>query len=345
MGFNSHKDRKNENFLDKSIGTSQQIDDEALEWIMILTSGESNTKVILDCQKWRKQSSQHEQAFQNARSLWLSLSQSDQLSPNLYPEFQLIENNRFKSISPFSIPQLLIWQRFFPDPRFMWPILFLFFSISVLSIYLLQPNYDYETNYGQIKNFQLSDGSQVTLNTNSGIKVNFSSSQREILLEKGEAFIHVSHANIPLIVKTGDNIIKAMNSAFSIAKDNKNVKIIVSEGSLNITHPISKRTPVYKGQQVIFNHYQMNIKSINVSQQLSWKKGILTFSNDSLYNIINTAQKYDHRTWVIYLNSQNKNKLFSTTINIKDMDHWLDALTKITPIKVKRFGSILIIYD
>ncbi|MCF0263857.1 FecR domain-containing protein [Acinetobacter guillouiae] len=347
MGFSFRKDKKNEKLIEKAveISSSQQIDDEALEWVLVLTSGESNKKKIVACQKWRKQSSRHEYAFQQARKLWLTLGQSESLSPDLFIELQPSVHYPLKSNSPFAIPHFLLWHYIFPNPKFVLPSIFLILVLFVSSIYFLQPQYDYETDYGQIQNFQLSDGSRITLNTNSGIKVNFSSTHREVSLEKGEAFIQVSQSNIPFIVKTGDNVINAFSSAFSVAKNDQNTKVTVSDGHLDILLPSSNRISVYTGQQAIFNRYQIKLNEVNINQQLSWRKGVLIFSNDSLYKIINTVREYDDRKWVVYINNKNQNKLYSTTINIHNIDQWINGLSQMTSLKVKDFGSFLVIYN
>lgn len=347
MGFSFRKDKKNEKLIKKAIesASSQQIDDEALEWVMILTSGNSNPKKIAACQKWRKQSSYHEYAFQQARKLWLTLGQSDSLRPELFIELQPSTHFPLNSNSPFSIPQFLLWRRFFPNPKFLLPSLCLFLVFFISSLYFLQPHYDYETDYGQIQNYQLSDGSKITLNTNSGIKVNFSTTHREVLLEKGEAFIQVSQSDIPFIVRAGDNVINALDSAFSIAKDDQKIRVTVADGHLDILQPSSKKLSVHSGQQVVFDRYQIKLNAIDINQELSWRKGLLIFSNDSLYKIINTVREYDDRKWVVYINNKTQNRLFSTTINIHNIDEWVNGLSQITSLKVKDFGSFLVIYN
>ena len=347
MGFSFRKDKKNEKLIEKvvEISSSQQIDDEALEWVIVLTSGESNKKKIVACQKWRKQSSRHEYAFQQARKLWLTLGQSESLIPDLFIELQPSTHYPPQSNSPFAIPHFLLWRYISLNPRFVFPSIFLILAVFISSIYALQPKYDYETDYGQIQDFQLSDGSKITLNTNSGIKVNFSSTHREVLLEKGEAFIQVSQSNIPFIVKTGDNVISALSSAFSVEKNDKNTKVTVSNGHLDILQPATNKISVHTGQQAIFNRYQIKISTVNINQHLSWRNGILIFSNDSLYKIINTAREYDDRKWVVYINNKNQNKLYTTTINIHDIDQWVNGLSQMTSLKVKDFGSFLLIYN
>ncbi len=76
----------------------------------------------------------------------------------------------------------------------------------------------YTAVYGERKNIQLPDGSVVTLNAGSNIKINkgFGVSTREVCLE-GEAFFEVKHdPNRPFIVHTPAMDVKALGTAFNV---------------------------------------------------------------------------------------------------------------------------------
>ena len=72
--------------------------------------------------------------------------------------------------------------------------------------------------YGERKNIQLPDGSDVTLNAGSKIEIlgNFGSSTRDVFLE-GEAFFDVKHnEKLPFIVHTVAMDVKALGTAFNV---------------------------------------------------------------------------------------------------------------------------------
>ena len=76
----------------------------------------------------------------------------------------------------------------------------------------------YVANYGERKNIQLPDGSEVTLNAGSTIKIkgDFGKDFRDVYLE-GEAFFDVKHnAKIPFIVHTLAMDVKALGTAFNV---------------------------------------------------------------------------------------------------------------------------------
>jgi transmembrane sensor len=76
----------------------------------------------------------------------------------------------------------------------------------------------FSSAYGERKNFQLPDGSVVTLNGGSkmSISVNYGISSRDIYLQ-GEAFFDVKHnKSLPFIVHTAAMDIKALGTAFNV---------------------------------------------------------------------------------------------------------------------------------
>lgn len=76
----------------------------------------------------------------------------------------------------------------------------------------------FQSSYGERKNIQLPDGSDVTLNAGSKIEIkeNFGVSTRDVYLE-GEAFFDVKHNDkIPFVVHTPAMDVKALGTAFNV---------------------------------------------------------------------------------------------------------------------------------
>ena len=66
----------------------------------------------------------------------------------------------------------------------------------------------YETAVGERSTFTLSDGSIVTLNTNSELTVHYSDTRREARLARGEANFEVAKNRAkPFVVRAGDGLV------------------------------------------------------------------------------------------------------------------------------------------
>ena len=222
--------------------------------------------------------------------------------------------------------------------------------IVLITYYLLVINsYDYATNYGEINELKLDDGSRVTLNSHSAIDVHYNNKSREVILKRGEAFFDVAHQpQRPFIVKSGQSQIKVLGTAFSVDKQDDQITVTVVRGKVQVSDATAQSQNLVPQQQVImepgkpFHLQQVN----NLSLELSWRNGRLNFANKSLEDILDDLQKYDKRKWIVYLDSSTAHALLNTTVNIHDIDEWLGGIQTILPnIKVKNFGSVLIIYS
>ena len=170
-----------------------------------------------------------------------------------------------------------------------------------------------------------------------------------MILKRGEAFFDVAHQpQRPFIVKSGQSQIKVLGTAFSVDKQDDQITVTVVRGKVQVSDATAQSQNLVPQQQVImepgkpFHLQQVN----NLSLELSWRNGRLNFANKSLEDILDDLQKYDKRKWIVYLDSSTAHALLNTTVNIHDIDEWLGGIQTILPnIKVKNFGSVLIIYS
>src|SRR5688572_23742492 len=118
----------------------------------------------------------------------------------------------------------------------------------------------YVANYGERKNIQLPDGSGVTLNAGSNIKIkgDFGQHYRDVYLE-GEAFFDVKHnARIPFIVHTVAMDIKALGTAFNVRAylNEKLTETSLIKGLVEVTLIENQHSKMllYPNHKVMWNH-------------------------------------------------------------------------------------------
>lgn len=92
---------------------------------------------------------------------------------------------------------------------------------------------------GEIKNFQLPDGSSVMLNAGSRVNINkgYGDSTRDVFLE-GEAFFDVKHnSHKPFIVHTATMDVRALGTAFNVKAypGEKTIEASLVRGSVEVT--------------------------------------------------------------------------------------------------------------
>lgn len=174
---------------------------------------------------------------------------------------------------------------------------------------------------GEQKFFTLSDGSQLTLNTNTEVNVEFTESYRKLTLVKGEAKFDVAKDKTrPFSVTVGSNAYTALGTIFNIQKNNEHSsEMIVSEGKVlvtpahislnNLTEHFNVSStsndfdnkklnaPIIKAQQKIHITYnsapQISTLSLNdIQQDLAWQQGALIFDGQPLNSAINDINRY-----------------------------------------------------
>ncbi|MEJ1962748.1 MAG: FecR domain-containing protein [Gammaproteobacteria bacterium] len=93
----------------------------------------------------------------------------------------------------------------------------------------------YSTPVGGIDNVPLVDGSRITLNTDTSIRVSLSANERRIQLDKGEAFFEVAKDKTrPFVVYAGNKRVVAVGTKFSVRRDRDDIRVVVTEGRVNL---------------------------------------------------------------------------------------------------------------
>ncbi|WP_461533315.1 FecR family protein [Sinomicrobium sp.] len=159
----------------------------------------------------------------------------------------------------------------------------------------------YNTRSTEQKDFILPDGSKVTLNSESSLKIvpGFNDATRTVRLN-GEAFFEVTHNKTrPFIVETQNGLkIKVLGTSFNVKayKENAAVETTLVTGKVELyekdsTTPSAILSPE---QQAIFDPKKRNIsvEQVSTSSITSWKEGILTFDNSPLLNVVKDIERW-----------------------------------------------------
>lgn len=146
---------------------------------------------------------------------------------------------------------------------------------------------------GEIRRVPLGDGSVVTLDTDSAIEVRFGDAARTVRLRSGGAFFEIVADRLrPFLVETGNVILHATSSAFSVdAIAGLPLSILVSRGHVEITgkdspHPVvlaaNMRATMRAGEKRADAIELRPIAPEEVDRALSWRSGMLAFEGETL---------------------------------------------------------------
>ncbi len=216
----------------------------------------------------------------------------------------------------------------------------------------------YETAIGEQSTVYLSDGTQLVLNTNSLVKVNYTDRFRLLMLERGEIHVQVAHEKArPLSVIAGDTIVKAVGTAFSleIASDQQ-IELVVTEGKVLVG--VHRRTPggvgdvmpdievsssvtVAAGEQIILGTPEEEITEVSpeeIEVKLSWRQGNLIFRGESLEDAVAEIGRYTTVEFVILDDDLRKVRI-AGWFKAGDVDGLLATLTENFDISYERTGD------
>jgi transmembrane sensor len=158
----------------------------------------------------------------------------------------------------------------------------------------------YRTALGGMATVPLSDGSTVTLNTNSEIRVALTPAARTITLN-GEAFFEVAKdPGRPFIVDVGSARVTAVGTKFSVRRDGQRVRVVVMEGHVRVEAKDAPSQPpatLEPGDVGDADRDGVLVLQKPVAQveadYLSWRKGYITFRDTPLGEVIKELNRYN----------------------------------------------------
>ncbi len=170
----------------------------------------------------------------------------------------------------------------------------------------------YVTAVGEQLNIKLLDGSEIKLNTDSQVAIDFSKNVRMIHLVKGEAYFSVAKdKKRPFLVYAAEGVVRAVGTAFTVRLGlHDAVEVTVDEGrvelvSLKKPTATSARVPTQMarvsiaeltaGQNAVFTKRMESIAQIpraELDRKLSWRQGLLAYSGETLRYVVDDISRY-----------------------------------------------------
>ena len=195
----------------------------------------------------------------------------------------------------------------------------------------------------------LSDGTSVMLNsaTNLEYPVRFGKEERKVYLD-GEAYFEVKKDSArPFYVEIEGMQVRVYGTSFNVnTRKGNDIQTVLVEGEVSIKLPHStKEYMLSPGKLARFDRGsgKIEIKSVNVQQYVAWTKGIFTFEEESLEQIMNTLSLW-YDVDVFYQTESVKHLHFSGHLGrYKEIQDILDAITEATGVKFTIKERIIIV--
>ncbi|RZF65124.1 hypothetical protein EWE75_07050 [Sphingomonas populi] len=159
------------------------------------------------------------------------------------------------------------------------------------------------TAVGVHRQVALADGSAVTVNTASTLRAAFTSGQRQVWLDRGEAYFEVAHdKRHPFVVFAGGRKVTVLGTKFSVRRDGDTVTVAVVEGRVRVeaSDPATagRAAIITAGDVAIARGQSMLLADRSeqrVQDALAWRRGVLTFDQVTLEQAAHEFNRYNRR--------------------------------------------------
>ncbi|GFM84532.1 sensor [Pseudomonas cichorii] len=204
---------------------------------------------------------------------------------------------------------------------------------------------DYVSAPGQIRTLTLADESQVTLDADSAIAVNFSHGERHVQLRRGAAFFKVTHTGEPFVVDTHAGETRVLGTQFEVRLEPEGAQVTVLSGRVGVKAARGVEQRILEaGQQVTYDEKTTSApKDIDSESQLAWRQGWLNYYRTPLADVINDLSRY-YPGRIVVLNDQLAAKRISGTFPSKDPQAVLAALQSVVGFETySMLGRIIVL--
>ncbi|WP_124552890.1 FecR domain-containing protein [Methylophilus methylotrophus] len=295
---------------------------QALEWQVILWSGEVTAEQQQLFEAWLSDNLEHQQAWAEMQRMQQKLQSVPQQAINLIRDKQpsagrrrLLQMLGFAAVAAGTVPvvrQSDTWQALAAD---------------------------YRTQTGQREEVVLADGSQLIMNTATSLDIAYSASERKLILHEGE--IHLKSAphmtpNRPLRVQTRHGVATALGTSFNVRLKPHETRVSVYEGAMQLqSHHGQQSLVVPKGMQAAIQSSTMTSVTSNGNEN-AWLKGKLIAEQQRLGDFLDELSRY--RAGVIRCDDVAANLMVSGVFPLQDTDRVLQSLAEAMPLRIDYFS-------
>lgn len=202
----------------------------------------------------------------------------------------------------------------------------------------------YQTAVGERSTVTLEDGSIVTLNTNSRLRVTFSRGERDLVLLAGQALFQVAHDPArPFIVSALDRQVVATGTEFEVRVDRQVVRVALLQGHVVVRPAGASRTSggaapadLVPGDQLTAREGSgVEVARADVEALTSWKEGRVRFTDMLLADAVAEMNRYSHTPIVIEDKAAGEIRI-SGTFRTGQSQDFAAAVASLFPVEVSQ---------
>lgn len=266
-----------------SLPPSDDARDRAAYWFARLQSGEASAGERAQFEAWRAADPAHARQYAEIETLWqaagtLDAAQQARLG-RAYRAPVLPSRRRWLALGAgmgATAAAALVGVRLWPLPEE--------YARSIA------------TARGDRQELSLPDGSLVSLNSGSALRVRYDAGQRRIWLEEGEAFFTVTRdAGRPFVVDAGTGRVTVLGTQFNVRREGDAFSVAVAGGTVRV-----ERGPWWNRQRALLTAGQgsryadaaSTTPDLDVQAAIAWRDGRIVFRDTPLPQALAEMNRY-----------------------------------------------------
>ncbi|MES2956705.1 MAG: FecR domain-containing protein [Pseudomonadota bacterium] len=266
---------------------------EAAVWISRLHGPHRSAQMERECLEWQAQSEAHRRAFEHCTATW-----EDVRGVSLSTAFAAL---------PATPPSASPWIAISRWPRWASALSLAAMSFAVITIVALGVLFwghdAFSTDVGEQRVVVLEDGSRVSLNTDSRVRVELAAAVRTVTLERGEALFEVAKdVKRPFMVRVAGSEVLAIGTVFAVRRTHDALAVTLIEGQVAV-RPVATEAGRTPGSQVMMRPGERlslgrpggpaSVDTPRIEQVTAWRRGEAAFDDVSLGDAVAEMNRYN----------------------------------------------------
>ncbi|VVO17280.1 FecR family protein [Pseudomonas fluorescens] len=203
---------------------------------------------------------------------------------------------------------------------------------------------DYVSAPGQVRTVTLADQSQVTLDADSAIAVDFSRGERHVQLRRGAGFFSVTHTGEPFVVEAEKGQARVLGTQFEVRLQPHGAQVTVLSGRVGVTADKQAEQQILSaGQQVAYGEgTAQKLRAVDSEAQLAWRQGWLNYYKAPLADVVQDLRRY-YPGRIVLLNDELAARRVSGSFPSKDPQAVLSSLQGVLGFEQHAVGHLIIL--
>ncbi len=302
--------------------------DQALNWFVRLSDADAPEAAWLEFEAWLEADPDHRRAYDLIEQVWVALEENP---PSDVVAEPIAANDDARPLTGRT--------RF--NRAWLAPLMTT--AAAAVMVVGLWPEISGEGRFRTYttddapREVTLSDGSKLSINRHSDLRVRIGARDREVVLDNGEAAFDIAHdASRPFVIAADTHEIRVLGTAFNVLNHDGRFAVGVQRGLVSVSgEGLAGTVRLSVGQQLVQDGTNVPVVSgLDPEQTSAWREGVLVYRETDMGRIADDLSRYLNKP--VSVSASARALRFTGALRIGDEATMLRQLQDFVPIRVTR---------